>query len=668
MNRRRNPITRLAPLVVATAGLDIARAEDGPAVHLDEITVTARPPGSQRVEDISRPVGILSGQELERRQAATLGETLDREPGVTGSFFGPGSSRPIIRGQGGPRVRVLRDGIGTLDVSTISVDHQTSIEPFQAEQIEVLRGPATLLYGSGASGGLVNVATPRIPETVPGFDVDLHARHDSASEGEVAGIRARGGNGPVALHFDGLVRDAEDYEAERGTVENSFVETEDANVGVSWVGNRGFIGISYGRYQSEYGIPIDPDEPDERPFIDLEQDRLDMAGRLESPISGLRSVDFRLGYNDYEHTEFEAPGEPGTEFDNEAVETRLAFNHDTIGGFTGTFGIQHLYRDFAAVGEEAFVLPAEQQSTGLFALEQRNLGDWSIEFGARAEHQTIDPDGSAGVDDIDHDVISLSGGAVWRFTPGYALSINVSRNERAPAIEELLADGPHLATGTFEIGDPGLDEETSSNIDLGLRKTGGRLSWQGNLFVNHIEDFVFLAEQDRNGDGVADEVDDQGNPGGELLLVEVAQDDALFYGMEAEVGYTLFDDPRGTLDLRASGDWVRAEFDDDENLPRISPARLGAGLDYERGRIRADIEGFRVFEQDDTAALETSTDGYTMINAGFAYTLASAPAETRLFIRGTNLLDEDARRHNSFIKDRAPLPGRSAIVGFDIDF
>jgi len=668
MNPRAGLTTCLTAVIAASANTDIARADDGRGLDLDAITVTARPLGSQRVEDISRPVSVLSGDELRRRQAATLGETLGREPGVSASFFGPGSSRPIIRGQGGPRVRVLRDGIGTLDVSTISVDHQTSIEPFQADQIEVLRGPATLLYGSGASGGLVNVATPRIPETVPEFEVGLHARHESASEGEVAGIRARGGIGPVALHFDGLTRDADDYEAERGTVENSFVETDDANLGASWVGSRGFIGVSYGRYESEYGIPIDPDEPGERPFIDLEQDRLDIAGRLDNPVSGLRSIDFRLGYNDYEHVEFEGPGEPGTEFDNEAVETRLAFNHDALGDFVGTVGVQHLYRDFAAVGEEAFVLPADQQSTALFAFEQRDFGDWSIEFGARAERQTIDPAASTGIGDIDHDVFSLSGGALWRFTPGYALGINVSRNERAPAIEELLADGPHLATGTFEIGDPGLDEETANNIDLSLRKTGGRLTWRGNLFVNFIEDFVFLAEQDRNGDGVADEVDDEGNPGGELLLVEVAQDDAVFYGMELEVGYTLIEDRRGTLNLRGSGDWVRAEFDGGDNLPRISPARVGAGIEYQRGRIRADIEGFRVFEQDSTAALETSTDGHTMIDAGVSYTLAAGATESRLFVRGTNLLDEDARRHSSFIKDRAPLPGRSAIVGVDITF
>jgi len=641
-----------------------AQVDDHAHATLETLTITSRPPGSQSLEHTAQPVGILSGEALERNLANTLGETLETQPGVTGSSFGAGASRPIIRGLGGARVRVLQDGIGTLDVSTISVDHQATVEPFQAEQIEILRGPATLLYGSGASGGLINVVTGRIPETVPAFEADLLGQYESANNGRTLGLRARGGIDQFAFHFDGLERDAGDYEAESGEVENSFVETSNYNFGTSWVGSRGFLGVSFGNYETTYGIPIDPDEPDEQVFIDLEQDRFDVAGSLERPFAGLRSIDVRAGYNDYTHTEFEGPGEPGTVFDNEAWEGRITLNHELLGPFLGSVGIQFTDRDFAAIGEEAFVPPAKQDAIGVFVFEDTDWNDWHFEAGARFDHQTIEPQTGR---DIEHDTYSLSAGTLWNFTPGYAVGLNASRAQRAPALEELLADGPHLATGTFEIGDAGLDEETSNNFDFSLRKTEGRLTWRANVFVNYIEDFIFLEEQDLDGDGVADEVDDEGNPGGELLLVNYTQDDALFYGLEAEAFYNLFDDYRGLLEARLFGDWVRGELDGGDNLPRITPPRLGLGLDYHRGRFQGDVELTYVFEQNDTAALETDTDGYAMLDAGASYTLTKAP-ETRLFLRGTNLLDEDARRHTSFIKDRAPLPGRSGIVGIRVGF
>ncbi|MDZ7734756.1 MAG: TonB-dependent receptor [Gammaproteobacteria bacterium] len=452
---------------------------------------------------------------------------------------------------------------------------------------------------------------------------------------------------------------------DRHASENSFVESSNYNFGSSWVSSRGFLGVSFGRYESTYGVPIDPDEPDEEVFIDQEQDRVDVAGRLEQPFTGLRSIDIRAGYNDYTHTEFEGPGEPGTVFDNEAWEGRITFNHEAIGPFLGSLGIQVIDRDFSAVGEEAFVPPAEESAIGVFVFEDTDWNDWHFEAGARFDHQSIEPRSGG---DIEHDTYSISAGALWNFTPGYAIGLNAGRAQRAPALEELLASGPHLATGTFEIGDTGLDEETSNNIDLSLRKTDGRLSWRANVFVNYIEDFIFLDEQDLDGDGVADEVDDEGNPGGELLLVNYTQANALFYGLEAEALYNLFDDHRGLLEARLFGDWVRGRLDGGDDLPRITPPRLGLGFDYHRGPFQGDIELTYVFEQNDTAALETDTDGYAMLDIGASYTLARAPAQTRLFLRGTNLLNEDARRHTSFLKDRAPLPGRSAIAGIRVSF
>ncbi|MCO6441630.1 MAG: TonB-dependent receptor [Nitrococcus mobilis] len=666
MRHLRSAYLLLATLVSAGTSAQNIDGRDGP-VMLEPLSITARPPGSQSLEHTAQPVSILSGEELERRQANTLGETLNREPGVTGTQFGAGASRPVIRGLGGPRVRVMRDGIGTLDVSTISPDHQTSVEPFQAEQIEIMRGPATLLYGSGVSGGLVNVTTGRIPEYVPDFEAGLRSRYESANNGKLAGIRVRGGFDQLALHFDGLTRDTDDYKAANGAVKNSFVETQEANFGTSWVGRRGFFGFSFGRYQTKYGIPIDPQEPDEAVFIDLAQNRWDFAGRLDDPSAGLRSISVRAGYNDYHHTEFEGPGEIGTVFKNEAWESRLEFNHKPVGPLTGTLGVQYIHRDFNAAGEEAFVPPAKQRSVGVFLFEDTDWRAWHFEVGGRIEHQSIDPSMS-GDTDIDHTVYSLSGGAVWNFTPRYAVGLTATRAQRPPALVELLVDGPHFATGTFEIGDTRLDEETSNNLDLSLRKTSGRLTWRANVFVNLIENFIFLQSQDRDDDGAADRVDDEGNPGGNLLLAEYTQADALFFGAEMEALYGLFDNANGTLDARLFGDWVRGQLTSGPDLPRISPARLGFGLDYHRGPLEATIETTQVFIQNANAPLETQTDGYTMLDLGVSYTLDADPVEAKVFLRGTNLLDEDARRHNSFIKDRAPLQGRSAILGVNIQF
>ncbi|MDN5850893.1 MAG: TonB-dependent receptor, partial [Nitrococcus sp.] len=428
------------------------------------------------------------------------------------------------------------------------------------------------------------------------------------------------------------------------------------------------FGLSYGRYETTYGIPIDPDEPDEEVFIDQHQDRFDLAGRLEKPAAGLRSISVRAGYNDYNHIEFEGPHEPGTVFKNKAWEGRLEFNHEPLGPLAGTFGMQYVHRSFNATGEEAFVQPSTQSSAAVFLFEDTDWRDWHFETSARFEHQGIEPSAIADVREIDHNVYSVSGGALWNFRPDYTVGLTATRGQRPPALVELLADGPHFAIDAFQIGDPGLDAETSNNLDLSLRKTDGRLTWHTSVFVNLIDDFIFQQSQDANGDGVPDRVDADGNPGGDLLVLNFTQANALFYGAEGEVLYGIFDNANGSLDARLFGDWVRGQLTDGPDLPRISPARLGLGLNYQRGPFQANIEPMQVFTQDNTAPLETDTDGYTMLNASASYTLSSAPAEVKLFLRATNLLDENARRATSFIKDRAPLQGRSAIVGINAQF
>ena len=636
--------------------------------ELEEIVVTARPAGEQGAEHIPQPVDVLAGDELREKMAASVGETLSQELGVSSSDFGQGAGRPVIRGLGGARVRVLQDGIGSMDVSTVSADHAVTIDPMHSEQIEILRGPATLLYGSDAFGGLVNVANGRIPSEIPGtMEAQLDARHNTAFDERTAAFRAEGGIESLALHLDALHRNTGDYEAGNGEVPNSAIETSDVNVGMSGIGERGFAGASFGRYQGRYGIPPDPRAADEQLSIDQEQERFDLSGAIHDPLPGFVDARLRVGYVDYAHTEFEGPGEPGTRFYNEEWEGRAELRHAPLGGWGGTLGLHYRNRSFDTVGEEAFVPGTKLRSLGIFVLESSDWNDWHFEIGGRYEEQDADPTEFAGAAARSHELLSGSAGAVWNFSDRHSLSLALTRAQRAPAIEELYARGPHLATGTFELGDDGLREETSSNLDLSASRNEGSWTWTLNLYVNRIDDFIFQQEVDRDGDGFADEVDEEGAPGGDLLLIGFRQDTALFYGLEAESRFDLFNDARGHLDLRIWGDWVRAKLVDAGDLPRIPPGRLGAGLEYNRGPWHLDTDAMHVFGQDRTGVLEDATGGYTLIAAGFSRDLEFGRFDGVVYLRGTNLLDETARRHTSFLKDRAPLPGRALTLGISVD-
>jgi iron complex outermembrane recepter protein len=454
------------------------------ADNLEEVTVTARPDGFQNIDHIAQALTVLSGDELREKVSNSIGETLSQELGVTASDFGQGASRPVIRGLSGARVKIMQDGIATLDVSTVSVDHQVTLEPGNSEQIEILRGPATLLYGSGAFGGLVNVDTNRIPHARPEeFTATLDTRFYSAADGKSVGLKVDGGSDPLALHFDAQIRDSDNYAAADGEILNSAVESDDLNFGLSLIGKRGYLGASFGRYSSQYGIPLDPDAPDEKVSIDQDQDRFDMAGQLNKPIKGFRSAKVRIGYVDYEHTEFENPGKPGTRFFNNEWEGRLELHHHPLGVWNGILGLQYRNRRFNSIGTEAFVPRTKLDSAGFFILEDRDWHDWHFEIGGRYEMQDSKPATGTGFKSVDHNVYSVSLGVLRDFGRDYAVGLSATRAQRAPAIEELFAGGPHLASGTFEEGDPGLNEETSNNIDLSLRHTKGRWNWGPMCFL-----------------------------------------------------------------------------------------------------------------------------------------------------------------------------------------
>ena len=546
-----NALARTALVfAIAVAFLPSAPARAEHAHTLEEVVVSARPIGSRDVAHIPQPVNVLSGEELQEKLASSLGETLSREPGVSASDFGQGASRPVIRGLGGSRVRMLENGIGSLDASTVSADHAVGIEPVHAEQIEILRGPATLLYGSDAFAGLVNVVNGRLPtnaDTPTRFVGD--ARYNSALGERMVAMRADGRLDEVlGLHFDALHRDSDDYESGAGEVPNSYLSTDDISLGLGLNGERGYAAASFGRYATIYAIPPSALEAGATPFIDLDQDRVDLAARLDAPLPGLESASVRIGYVDYEHTEFEAPAEPGTRITNNEWEGRTEFRHEPMGDWTGVFGAQYRNRSFGAVGEEAFIPGTKLRSTGVFLLEESDWGDWHVELGGRYEFVSADPSDLSDLEKTDHDLISVSAGTLWSFAPDYGLGLSVTRAQRAPAPEEMFANGPHLATGTFEIGSPQLDAETAHNVDLSLRRNEGRWTWTLNLFVNSISDFIFQEFSDLNGDGIADLVDAEGLPGGEFQRILYHQTDALLFGVEAETRVEIFNDARGHLD------------------------------------------------------------------------------------------------------------------------
>ena len=669
----------LSLLLAAAASGDPQEHPHPEAPALDRIVVTASPlsPGS---DDLVQPVEVLSGAELDRRKAATLGETVSRAPGVQSSFFGAGVGRPIIRGLAGARVQVLEGGVSAMDASTVSADHAVGIEPFLADQVEILKGPATLLYGSGAVGGAVNVVDGRVPEELPLLPLTGRAelRGNSVSDEATAMLRLDGGLGTLAWHVDAFHRDQDDYaipghaareDADEhhagghddhphgGRLENSAVSSEGGAVGLSWIGDAGFVGMAVSRYASLYGIPgLEHGHGDEDGHghgdghghavrIDLEQTRVDARGAWLAPAPWLESLRVRMAHNDYGHVELEGD-EVGTTFRSDGHEGRVELVHVPWAGWTGALGLQFSSRDFRAMGEEAFVPPSRSNDAGLFIVEQRRQGDWTLELGARHDRASVDPDG---LDRARFDASSLSAGLRYEVNDILHVSAAFDRAERVPTAEELFSNGPHLATGGFELGDAGLDTETANQLELGAHLHVGVLEAELSVFDNRYDDFIHLVATGGTEHG--------------LPVRQWMQGDARFRGLEAEASLQLADNDSGRWSLRLFGDRVRATLDAGGNLPRIAPARFGGELAWEREAWRASVGALRHSRQDRVAPGETPTDGYTLLDAHLTWHFDYGGMGGELFLDGTNLTDREARVHTSFLKDVAPLPGRAVAFG-----
>jgi iron complex outermembrane receptor protein len=684
----------------------------GQATDLDAVVVTASPLKGN-AESVATPVEVLYGEDLDKAKSGTLGETVAKLPGVQTTYFGTGVGRPIIRGQEGPRVQVLSGGIGSMDASTVSADHAVSIEPFLADQIEVLKGPATLLFGSGAIGGAVNVVDGRLADTIPDEPLSGRAeiRGNTVNDERTGMFRLDGVNGNWVLHVDGLVRDTDDYDIPgvailhdheegeeheeepqpEGTLPNSSVKTRAGAIGATWLGDSGYFGLAGSTYRSNYGIPAgahvhgeedhDHDHDGEADHdeeaheegavrIDMVQNRVDLKTGIYNPVSFLQSVNLRAAWNDYEHVELEG-GLPATRFTNEGYDARLEAVQKDWNGWRGAFGLQLGSTDFGAVGEEAFVPSTTTDNVGAFIVQEKDFGPWKLELGARYDHVELKPEDRAA---RDFDAVNLSAAAIWRLTDGFDLRFGLDRSERAPTNEELFAGGTHVATQSIEIGDEALDTEKGVRAEIGAHWHTDRVDLKLALYQTKFTDFIYLTDTG---------VEEEGYP-----VRLWTQDDATFTGAEAEAKIQLADTASGAWDLRLFGDYVRAELDGSGTrtaafevphgdhthdyevqiaqggyLPRIAPMRVGADLGWSLGGWRASVGAVRYGKQDDVAQNEEASDGYTLVDAHVAYRWERTASSWEVLLDGSNLTDEEARPHTSLLRDYAPLPGRGVAFG-----
>ncbi len=647
-----------------------------PSTPLDELVV-AGSPLARTAFQLVQPATVLTGPELQREIQPTLGETLDWQPGISSTSFGPGASRPIIRGLGDDRLRVLQNGTSVIDVSNVSPDHAVAVDPLSVRSVEIVRGPATLLYGPNAVGGVVNIIDNRIPEERYARPTGaLDARYGTADDLKSLAGAVNFSAGPLAFHLDAFARETHDIEIPgyarsrrlrendpqadeaRGHLPNSFTESSGGAAGTSYIWDSGFIGFSYSGMDSLYGTVAEEDVT-----IDLKQRRWDVRGAFRDPASWIREINYKFGQSDYNHTEFEGD-EVGTRFAIDGFNARTELQHNKFGAFEGAFGLEVQRADFSALGDEAFLPPVENRSASLFLFEEIDFDPYTFQFGARYDRQENETDFAK----RGFDAFSTSGGIVYTPAENYAISLSLGYSERPPTYVELFADGLHVATGTFEIGDPGLDTEDSISIDLSLRKRAGRVTGTASAFYYRFSNFISLSP-------TGGTFDDEGELFPEFAFRGTGAD---FYGGEIETVFHLLepmenggeeDLRRQRLDLILRADYVRAEErGSGDPIPRIPPFRASLALDYHRDCFGARLEGQWAANQGRNAVFELPTDGYFLLSLGLTYQLTLGEVDTTFFAKGVNLTDEEARQSTSFLKDVAPLAGRGLVLGMRSEF
>jgi iron complex outermembrane recepter protein len=681
--RRTLPIFLCASLTAhAQSPASTADAASAP-VNLENVVISAAPLERDQTH-LAMATTVLSGSALTERIQPTLGETLATLPGISSTYFGPGASRPVIRGLGEDRIRVLANGLGTIDASVISPDHAVSIDPLLIERVEVVRGPAALLYGGNAIGGVVNVIDHRIHHRSldEPFSSEIESRYSSVDDGWSNAAFVEGSSGVLSWHVDGYRRTTQDlsipgyahasavrareaeataamgepYEPAQGTLPNSSTETDGAAAGLSLSGSRGFVGLSFSGHNSVYGVPPgDVSEGEENTRLDLRQRRVDLQAELSDPLPGFEKAKLKLGMARYRHQELD-DGVVGTTFKNRGYEGRVELVQTPINHLDGAVGFQTSRSRFGVQGDEAFLPESVTQNYGLFAFEEYKTTPLTYQLGARLDRQELGLRDGSGLDRNDN-AMSVSAGAIWAIDDAWSLSGTLARNERAPNVQELYADGPHAGTQTFEIGNPDLNRERSLAAELVLRRRAGRVTGEVALFAHRFSGYVF---QSSTGEVNAEDG---------LPIVRYDQQDVNFYGAEFEALVHLHESAAHTLDLRLTTDFVRAkERDSDLSLPRITPRRASVGLDYRSSGFSAGVTLLGVERAKHLAPEETPTPGYVWLNAQMGYAFTRWNTHFTVFARGDNLTNETARNHVSFLKDLAPLPGRNVTLGLQVAF
>nr|WP_314100288.1 zinc piracy TonB-dependent receptor ZnuD [Acinetobacter lwoffii] len=704
MSFPKNLITLSIFAVVAPTVFAEQSSSSIPVQTMDTIQVQAHPL-VQTAADFAVADHFVDQKALSER-APTIGDALADELGVYSNQYGSGSSRPVIRGQDGPRVKVLQHASETADVSTLSPDHAVTVDPILAKQVEVIRGPSTLLYGAGTVGGLVNVTDQKIPTQMPedGLEGTVGLRYNSGSDEKLASAGVTAGIGEnFALRVEGSKRKANDYiapdyfhehddelEKER-RVGNTFAEGQTVNIGGSWIHDRGFVGLSYSNRQDQYGLPghsheyhgcvlhgdhfhgcptPDPDasahEEHGGPWVDLKSERYEVRTELEQPFAGIEKLRAHASITDYEHDELEE-SEVISNFKSKGYDGRLELVHVPVAGWEGVIGTQisqqkinlaasdHDHHEDGDEDDEehhvhgsGVVMPdTKTDKFSLFALEHKQLGDVHVELGARVDHQKVKVDSDQ--KDYSGTGVSASAAANWEFAPNYKLSVVGSHQQRLPLAQELYADGLHFATNTYELGNPDLDKETSNNLELGLHYEGDKLDYHVHVYHNWFDDYIY-------GETVAQK--------GNLRGVQYTQDKARFYGTEAQADYQIND----MYKVSVFGDYVRGKIEA-ENAPRVPAGRLGTKVEADFADGWSGLaEYYHVFNQDKIASYEDETQGYNMVNVGLSYANSIADNNAyRVYFKANNLLDDQVYSHTSFLSN-IPQVGRNFTVGVQYDF
>ena len=684
---------KLAIFFLSTGAIGTpAFADDKDIYKLDDVFITSMGL-KQSTSKSARPVTLLSGKELQTKIGTTIGDTLKNELGVTSQSFGAGVGTPVIRGQSGPRVRVMQNSLGNNDVSNLSPDHANAVNPIIAERIEVLRGPSTLLYGNGAIGGVVNVIDNRIPEQVP--DKVLGGagaqRYDSATNLTSSALKLEGGKDLFAYHVDGFYNDqgnthiggqpideaaaratdptlqgTDVLDNPKGVINNSNARSRGGSAGASIIGDVGLVGASINSLENNYGIP--PNGTGGAPIrVQMNQTKYDFKGQLNKPFALAEALRMKFGYTDYKHVELDN-GVPATTFTNQSYESRLELEHQPLGIVKGVLGLQTVNSQFAALGAEALVPKSAIDSYGLFAVESFAIRDVTYELGVRGEWQGIAPETT--YSSVSYVPLSGSVSALWDITKQHQLSLAVTQSQRAPQIQELFSNGVHEATMSYEKGDVNLRKEISYNLDLGYKFNTDWMTSEFNLFHNWVNDYIY---QQQVGD-VFNESTEQPEsfcPAGDtcLPILQSSQANAVFKGFEAKTIFPLMQNRYGAVDLTLFGDYTRGSFDQGGNVPRMPPLRYGLQLSYEKNDWSTDVRLTRGEAQTYAGDNQSNTPGYLLLNLGAQYQVASFhESQVMLFAAGKNMLNENIRNSTSYLRNFSPDPGRSAEIGIRVSY